>query len=182
VAVDKFHSLVQRFPSSPEATQAHADLAKSLLGLGQQQRAGVCSQAIPTYQELSTTLGDTPEGQEATAELAKPQVVTGRFTKAIPGSAFAILTKGIFKEIGQSAFISAVDSGYHTRVNASGAFAFSPIAQGTWDLVWETATSGGENYYFSTNQSTGLSYYQAKIGPLCAFDFGPIDEDFPPGL
>ena len=32
VAVDKFHSLAQRFPSSPEARQAHADLAKSLLG------------------------------------------------------------------------------------------------------------------------------------------------------
>ena len=71
VAVDKFHSLVQRFPSSPEATQAHADLAKSLLGLGQKQRGGICSQAIPTYQELSTKFSDTPEGQAATGELAK---------------------------------------------------------------------------------------------------------------
>src|SRR5262249_8917254 len=152
-AVDKFHSLVERFPSSPEATQAHSDLATSLLGLGQKQRTGVCSQAVPTYQELSTKFGDTSEGQVATAELAKPQAVTGRFTKAIPGSAFAILTKGISKGIARSAFFNAVDSGFHTRVNASGAFTFSPIAQGTWDLVWETATSGGENYYFLTNQS-----------------------------
>jgi tetratricopeptide (TPR) repeat protein len=96
VAVDKFHSLVQRFPSSPEATQAHADLAKSLLGLGQKQRGGVCSQAIPTFQELSTKFSDTPEGQAATGELAKPQPVIGRFTKAIPGGAYAILAKGMY--------------------------------------------------------------------------------------
>ncbi len=38
----------------------------------------------------------------------------------------------------------------------------------------------GENYLFAYRQSDGLSYYQAKVGPLCAFDFGPIDEDFAP--
>jgi tetratricopeptide (TPR) repeat protein len=175
VAVDKFHSLVQRFPSSPEATEAHADLAKSLLGLGQKQRGGVCSQAIPTYQELSTKFSDTPEGQAATGELAKPQPVIGRFTKAIPAGAFAILAKGINNNMSDTAFYRAVGfPAPRTRVNSDGSFRFDSIAQGEWDLVWEDS----RGYLFSYQRDTGDSYWKAKVGPLCPFDFGPIDEDF----
>jgi tetratricopeptide (TPR) repeat protein len=183
VAVDKFHSLVQRFPSSPEATQAHADLAKSLLGLGQKQRGGVCSQAIPTYQELSTKFSDTPEGQAATGELAKPQPVIGRFTKAIPSGAYVILAKGMYHNMPNSQYIRKVaPPAPRVHVNADGAFTFNAIAQGTWDLVWATVDGNGENYLFAYRQSDGLSYFQATVGPLCPFDFGPIDEDFPPRL
>jgi tetratricopeptide (TPR) repeat protein len=175
VAVDKFHSLVQRFPTSPEASQAHGDLAKSLLGLGQRQRGGVCSQAIPTYQELSAKFGDTPEGQSATSELAKSQPVIGRFTKAIPAGAFAILAKGIKHNMSDAAFYRAVGSpAPRTRVNSDGSFRFDSIAQGEWDLVWEDS----RGYLFSYRQDTGDSYWQAQVGPLCPFDFGPIDEDF----
>jgi tetratricopeptide (TPR) repeat protein len=183
VAVDKFHSLVQRFPSAPEATQAHPDLAKSLLGLGQKQRGGVCSQAIPTYQELSSKFSDTPEGQAATSELAQPQPVLGRFTKAIPSGAYAILAKGMYHNIPHSEFISKVSSpAPRVHVNSDGTFRFDSIAQGTWDLVWATVDGNGENYLFAYRSSDGLSYYQAKVGPLCAYDLGTIDEDFPPGL
>ncbi len=183
VAVDKFHSLVQRFPSSPEATQAHADLAKSLLGLGQKQRVGVCSQAVPTYQELSAKFGDTPEGQAATGELAQPQAVIGRFTKAIPGGAYAILAKGMYHNMPHNEFISKVSyPAPRVRVNGDGTFRFDSIAQGTWDLVWATVNGNGESYLFSYRSSDGLSYYQAQVGPLCAYDLGSIDEDFPAGL
>jgi tetratricopeptide (TPR) repeat protein len=183
VAVDKFHSLVTRFPSSPEAPQAHADLAKSLLGLGQKQRTGVCSQAIPTYQELSTKFADTPEGQAATAELAQPQPVIGRFTKAIPGGAYAILAKGMYHNMPHNEFISKVSyPAPRVHVNADGSFRFNAIAQGTWDLVWATVNANGENYIFAYRSSDGLSYFQAQVGPLCAYDLGSIDEDFPPGL
>jgi Tetratricopeptide repeat len=175
VAVDKFHSLVTRFPSSLEATQAHPDLAKSLLGLGQKQHAGVCSQAIPTYQELSTKFGDTPEGQAATAELAQPQPVTGRFTTAIPAGAFAILAKGINNSMSDAAFFRAVGfPAPRVRVNSDGSFHFDSIAQGDWDLVW----GNGNSYRFSYYKDTGASAFVAKVGPLCAFDFGPIDRDF----
>jgi tetratricopeptide (TPR) repeat protein len=175
VAVDKFHSLLTRFPTAPEATQARPDVAKSLLGLGQKQRTGVCSQAIPTYQELSTKFADTPEGQAATAELAQPQPVTGRFTKAIPGSAYAILAKGLHHSMSDAAFYQAIASpAPRVHVSGDGSFQFSPVAQGVWDLVWEDSNG----YIFSYRQDTGKSYYQATVGPLCAFDFGPIDEDF----
>jgi Tetratricopeptide repeat len=183
VAVDKFHSLLTRFPTAPEATQARPDVAKSLLGLGQKQRTGVCSQAIPTYQELSTKFADTPEGQAATAELAQPQPVTGHFTKAIPGGAYAILAIGMYHNMPHNEFLSKVSyPAPHVHVNADGTFRFETIAQGVWDLVWATFDSNGENYLFAYRQSDGLSFYQAKVGPLCAFDLGPIDEDFPPGL
>jgi tetratricopeptide (TPR) repeat protein len=175
VAVDKFHSLVQRFPSSLEAAQAHGDLATSLLGLGQKQRGGVCSQAIPTYQELSTKFADTPEGQAATAELAKPQPVTGRFTKAVPAGAFAILAKGINNNMSDAAFFRAVGSpAPRVHVNSDGTFLFASVAQGEWDLVWGT----GLHYLFSYHKDTGESYWKAQVGPLCAFDFGSLDEDF----
>ena len=175
VAVDKFHSLVQRFPSSPEATQAHADLAKSLLGLGQKQRGGICSEAIPTYQELSTKFGDTTEGQAATSELAKPQPVIGRFTKAVPSGAFVILAKGINNSMSDAAFFRAVGSpAPRVRANGDGSFRFGSIAQGEWDLVW----GNGSHYFFSYHRDTGDSYWKAQVGPLCAFDLGPIDEDF----
>jgi tetratricopeptide (TPR) repeat protein len=175
VAVDKFHSLVQRFPSSPEAAHAHADLAKSLLGLGQKQRGGICSQAIPTYQELSSKFGDTPEGRTASEELAKPQPVIGHFTKVIPAGAFAILAKGINNNMSNAAFYRAIGSpAPRTRVNGDGSFRFDSIAQGEWDLVWEDS----RGYRFSYQQDTGDSYWKAKVGPLCPFDFGPLDEDF----
>jgi tetratricopeptide (TPR) repeat protein len=175
VAVDKFHSLVSRFPSSPEATQAHADLAKSLLGLGQKQRGGVCSQAIPTYQELASKFDDTPEGQAATGELAKPEPVTGRFTKTIPGGAFAILAKGITNKMSDAAFFRAVGlPAPRVHVNGDGSFRFDSVAQGEWDLVWGT----GASYRYSYYNDTGESAWVAKVGPLCAFDFGPVDEDF----
>jgi tetratricopeptide (TPR) repeat protein len=183
VAVDKFHSLVQRFPSSPEATQAHADLAKSLLGLGQKQRGGVCSQAIPTFQELSTKFSDTPEGQAATGELAKPQPVIGRFTKAIPGGAYAILAKGMYHNMPRNQYLSKVrPPAPRVHVSADGTFRFNAIAQGVWDLVMDTANANGDNYIFFSRQSDGLSYYQATVGPLCPFDFGSIEEDFPPAV
>ena len=182
VAVDKFHSLVQRFPSSPEAAQAHGDLAKSLLGLGQKQRGGVCSQALPTYQELSSKFGDTPEGQSATAELGKPQPVTGRFTKAIPAGAYVILAKGLNKNLSNGQFLAKVAyPAPRVRVNSDGTFRFESIRQETWDLAWGVVNSRGERYVFYYRDSDGLSYYQATVGPLCPADFGSIDQDFPPG-
>jgi hypothetical protein len=166
--------MTQRFPSSPEATQAHADLAKSLLVLGQKQRGGVCSQAIPRYQELSSKFGDTREGQAATSELGKSQPVNGRFTNGVPGGAFAILAKGINNSMSDAAFFRAAGSpAPRVRVNDDGSFTFNAVAQGEWDLVW----GYGIHYRFSYQPDTGDSYWKATVEPLCAFDFGPLDED-----
>jgi hypothetical protein len=135
----------------------------------------ICGQAIPTFQELSTKLSDTPEGQAATGELTKPQPVMGRFTTAIPSGAFVILAKGITNNLSDAGFFRAVGSpAPRVGVKGDGSFVFTAVAQGEWDLVW----GYGIHYRFSYHRDTGDSYWKANVGPLCAVDLGPIDENF----
>jgi len=180
--VNNFQILVSRFASSPETQKIHADYAKALLGHGQEQLVTSCTSAIPTYQQLSTQFGDTPEGQHATSALKAPQPVKGRFTSIGPHDPalrpVAALTQGIKQNTPASLFFQILSGSPTVTIRSNGTFSFSPQKQGTYILVWGTDRGDGAKAYVSVFADSS-PIYVAKVGPLCPFDFGTIDENIP---
>jgi len=183
-----FGTVVTRFPSSPEAQKLHGDYAKALLGEGQQQLASSCSSAIPTYQELATTFSDTPQGQQAANALRAPQPVTGQFTSSIPTTSqsgvavapVAILAKNLYGGISQDKYTRALNGAPVAVIQRDGTFRFKSVQQGTYDLVWGTIGSDGSySLIFYSDPTTNAPIYVATVGPLCAFDFGAINQPIP---
>jgi tetratricopeptide (TPR) repeat protein len=183
-AVNAFQAIQTRFGSSPEAQKIHGDWAKALLGLGQQQRtSSLCSSAIPTYDELIQQFGDTPEGQQALSDYNAPEPVTGRFLGRLAylgGVPVAFLAQGLHEGISDNQFLQTVLNSPFAFIDASGSFTFKPLPQGSYDLAWGSVDNQGDIVVqFAYNTSTGESFYVATVGPLCAYDFGNIQEDVP---
>ncbi len=181
-AVNNFQIVVSRFASSPEAQKLHGDYAKALLGHGQEQLATSCPSAIPTYQQLSTQFGDTPEGKQATSALKAPQPVKGRFTGSVPHdpslTVQAALIHGLYVDMPDVQFFQLLSGSPTTRIQSDGSFSFKPVKQGTYDLVWGTDNSDGSQSYVFYHRGNTLVYV-ATVGPLCPYDFGDINQDVP---
>jgi tetratricopeptide (TPR) repeat protein len=181
-AVNAFNVLTTRFPNAPEAKKVHADYAKALWGLGQQQlhTNTLCSNAVRTYQQLAQQFGDTPQGQQAATALPQPVKVTGHFTTPIPGSPAnptVALVQGLNVNILQYQFPPLLKGAPTTQVNSNGTFIFSTVPLGTYELVW--SYDGTLHYYYASNGTQVL--YTAHIGSLCAYDYGAINETIPTG-
>jgi hypothetical protein len=179
-AVNNFQILVYRFPSSPEVQKIHVDYAKALFGHGKEQIASAtCSNAVPTYQQLSTHFGDTPEGQQATSALKAPQPVKGHFTGTIPNSPsltrVAALMKGLYTGISPDQFVNLFYSSPRTTIANDGSFVFGPQPQGSYELAWGTIVNATGAGLLTWNTSR----YIANVGPLCPYNFGDIAENIP---
>jgi len=182
-AVNNFQILVSRFANSPETHKIHAEYAKALLAHGQEQLVTSCTSAVPTYQQLSTQFGDTSEGQRATSALKAPQPVKGRFTGVVPHDPalrpVAALTQGIKQNTPASLFFQILSGSPTVTIRSNGTFNFSPQKQGTYILVWGTDRSDGAKAYVTGYLTNGSPIYEAKVGPLCPFDFGDLAIDIP---
>jgi tetratricopeptide (TPR) repeat protein len=183
-AANSFQTLVTLFPKSPEVQKDHEDYARALFGEGKQELTSSCSSAIPTYQELSSKFGDTPEGQQATTALKTPQDVKGRFITAVPKSSaltpMAVLAQGLSGNISQSQFFQIIVGVPTVVIKSDGSFDFKSVKQGKYDLAWGTTnTDGNAFYYFNYRPSDKSPVYVANVGPLCPFDFGSINEPIP---
>jgi hypothetical protein len=181
-AINNFQVVVSRFASSPEVQKSHGDYARALLGRGQQLMATSCPSAIPTYQQLSTTFGDTPEGKQATGALNAPQPVKGRFTGSIPNDPAltpkAALMHGLSSTLSNDQFFQLLSGSPTVTIQSNGTFNFPPMQQGSYELAWGSDRSdGAQNYVFYSNGSS--IEYVATVGPLCAFDFGDINRNIP---
>lgn len=176
-SVAAFNQLTTRFADSSDAKQSHADYARALWGEGQQQLTSACSSAVTTYQQLSTQFSDTPEGQQAKTALSQPESVKGQFTSTIPsGNNVPVvgLVQGVTSNMSSDQFYALLDKSPVAQVNSDGSFSFKSVKQGNYDLVWGTINKGDSREEFFVGQR-----YPAAVGPLCAFDFGHIDETFP---
>lgn len=180
-AVNTFALIVTRFPSSTEAQQLHPDYAKALLGQGKQEFATSCSSAIPTYQELASKFADTLEGQQAKSALQAPQQVKGHFVTSIPQSpntAVVVLTQNLTPSISQTGFFQLIAGDATVGIASNGTFTFKAVPQGTYELAWGTNNNdGNRSFYFSYSGNT--INYVAHVGPLCAFNYGDINEPIP---
>src|SRR5260370_37609623 len=186
-AVSNFQTVVSRFANSPEAIKLHEDYAKALLGHGQQQLTSAsCSSAIPTYQQLSSQFGDTPEGQQATSALKAPQTVKERFVKAVPNNTSltqeAALMQGLKQSLPTNQFFQMLSSSPTAIIQSNGSFSFKPIKHGSYYLAWGTSNNVTRSQsfisYFKQNHRSPV--YVATVCPLCAFDLGNISQDSQP--
>ena len=183
-AISNFHLLVSRFANSTEARRVHRDYAKALFGEGKQQLNGaVCSSAVPTYQQLSAQFGDTPEGQQATSALRANQPVKGHFSSAIPNNPsltpIATLIQGLNHNMPDNLFFQLLSTAPTASIQSNGDFIFSPLPQGVYGLAWGTNQNNGAKHFLFSYNTDGSSYYVAKVGPLCPYDFGDLNETIP---
>ncbi|HEY6286602.1 MAG TPA: zinc-ribbon domain-containing protein [Ktedonobacteraceae bacterium] len=183
-AINNFHILVSRFANSTEAHKVHGDYAKALFGEGKQQlNRASCTNAITTYQQLSTQFGDTPEGQQATGALRANQPVKGHFISTVPNNPsltpIAALIQGLNHNMSDSQFFQLLSTAPTASIQSNGDFIFNPLPQGTYGLAWGTnQNNGAKSFQFAYN-SDGSSSYVAKVGPLCPYDFGNLNETIP---
>ncbi len=182
-ATNNFHIVVSRFASSPEARKLHGDYAKALFGRGREQLHTVCSSAIPTYQQLSTQFGDTPEGQQATGALSANQPVKGHFVTPVPNNPtltpVATLLQGLNHNMPDNQFFQLLNASPTASIQPNGNFNFEPLPQGIYDLAWGTNGSNGAKHFQFAYKPDGSSFYIAKVGPLCPYDFGDLNETIP---
>jgi len=183
-AVSAFNTIQTRFGDSPEAQKIHADYAKALLGLGKEERqTSPCSSAIATYQNLIQNFADTPEGQQAAIDYKAPEPVTGQFTGRLAylgGAPVAFLVKGLYVGIPSAQFFQLVNRSPFALIQPDGSFTFSPLRQGSYDLVFGSVDSAGNAVLaYVSDPSTGRLLYIADVGPLCGYDFGMIPLDVP---
>lgn len=179
-AVAAFKALTTRFPLAPEAGLVHADYARALWGWGQQQLATTCTDAIPTYQQLAGQFADTAEGRQAATAVQQPVRVKGLFTRqvpAAPNTPTVFLVQGLVVGIHQYQFPPLLRAAPTTRIQTDGTFAFPSVPPGVYELVW--SSDGALHFYYAFSGTQVL--YTAHVGPLCAYDFGAVDQAIPSG-
>jgi hypothetical protein len=177
-AVNAFGVLATRFSSAPEVKKIHADYAKALWGLGQQQLNTTCTNAVKTYQQLARQFDDTSQGKQAATALEQPVTVKGHFTTQIPvapNNPTVVLVQGLTVGILPYQFQLLLEGAPSATINSDGTFTLSAVPQGAYELVW--SGDGKLHFYYDHNGTQVL--YSANLGPLCTYSYGDISETIP---
>ncbi|HET8844954.1 MAG TPA: hypothetical protein VFN35_26005, partial [Ktedonobacteraceae bacterium] len=130
---------------------------------------------VKTYQRLAKGFANTDQGKKASTALQQPVTVKGHFTTAIPGAPFTptvALVQGLQVGIPQYQFPPLLANAPAAPINADGTFSITKVPQGTYELVW--SSDGKLHYFFAYSGNQVL--YTAKVGPLCTYDYGDINE------
>lgn len=168
-AVEQFEIVQTHFPVSPYSAQSHVGAAQAYWALGQQQLQGSCVDAIPTYQALAKSYGDTPEGKNAKAALAAPQSVTGTISGFTDPTPVVYLSRSL--SVGPGFFVASDD--YRATVNSRGDFLFTGVAQGGYNLSAASYIAGGAIIYPYWVGPSGNLYF-VHVGPLCPTQIGTL--------
>jgi TolA-binding protein len=168
-AITQFNSVQQLFPKSPYATKSYQGAAQAYWAVGQSQLTTSCPSAVPTYQTLVKSYGDTDEGKKAKSALGAPQTVTGVVTHA-PGN--PLPTIYLAKKLNPSASNFSFSKDYTTKLDAkTGKFTFKNVKPGTYYFV--TARDlGTQIEYTYLKYSDGGKPAPVTVGPLCPLDIG----------
>jgi tetratricopeptide (TPR) repeat protein len=156
-AIAQFETVQKNFAQSSFAAKAHASAATAYLALAKQQKGSDCSSAIPTYQTLAKSYSDTPEGKQATTDLAAPQPVSGTITN-VPSQFTSVILASNVDDVNRI-FTTA----YETPLDAStGKYSFSSVAQGSYFIFLGEASGSGA----PIDDSQG-NHQKVSVGPLC---------------
>jgi tetratricopeptide (TPR) repeat protein len=156
-AISQFESVQKNFAQSSFAPKAHASAATAYLALAKQQKGSDCSSAIPTYQTLAKSYGDTPEGKQAASDLAAPQAVSGTIANA-PSQFSSVILASNVDDVNR-VFTTA----YETPLAAStGKYSFSSVTQGSYFIFLGDGTGSGA----PIDDSQG-THEKVTVGPLC---------------
>lgn len=159
----------------------HQDAAKAYYGLGQQQvTSGDCTDAVATYQIVVTDYSDTPQGTQASADLKKPQSVTGQLVdiqKNAPAPNVRLyLTSNYTQALAGQA---APSHDYTTLSDSNGNFAFANIAPGQTKYLISYIQGGQELIIVSRSSGQPDPKYIVQVAPLCATSVGAMPYDLP---
>src|SRR5205807_8577329 len=92
----------------------------------------------------------------------------------------AVLTKNLYGGISANQYAQALNGAPTAKIQGDGTFVFKPLRQGVYDLAWGSIRSNGSaSFSFTSYGYGGQPVFVATIGPLCAFDFGDINQDIP---
>lgn len=156
-AITQFESVQKNFAQSSFASKAHAAAATAYLALAKQQKGADCSSAIPTYQTLAKSYGDTSEGKQATTDLAAPQPVSGAITNA-PSQFTSVILASTVDDVNRI-FTTA----YETPLSAgTGKYSFSSVTQGSYFVFLGDGTGAGA----PIDDGQG-NHEKVSVGPLC---------------
>ena len=146
-------------------------------------KGAVCSSAVPTYQQLSSQFGDTPEGQQAASALKANQPVKGHFITTVPNASYltpiVTLIQGLNNNMSNGVFFQLLSTAPTATIQSNGNFVFDPLPQGTYNLAWGIKRSDGYYHFQSAFYTESSAVYVAAVGPLCPYDFGDINETIP---
>ncbi len=175
-AVDRFKLVLDQkdaYSLASDFSLLHKQAAKAYYGLGQDQiSSGDCTDAVQTYQIIIKDYADTPQGNQASTDLKKPQNVTGRIVNRNTGQPSAnakLFLSGKWQL--SSGFFSASDD-YSTTSDAAGKFTFTNIPTGdTKYLISYVGTSGQEEITVTGGSQPANVVI---VSPLCGADAGTV--------
>ena len=168
-AVISFDQILSNFADLPEAKKSHGEMAKALMGEGDDDRSYFCSAAVEPYQRLAKDYSDTPEGQKAQQALKQPVDVKGNFVNFEVNLNFTQI--GLLQGIDKNTSKDDLFAIWHKTtlkvdIQDNGDFVFHNVPQGTYNIAWYTQTD--------TEEWIQLGGYIAFVAPLCTLDLGSI--------
>ncbi len=161
-AITEFELVQSQYAQTQYAPQAHTGAAQAYLALAQQTLSQDCASAVPFYQALAKSYGDTDQGKQAKTKLAAPVPVTGTLS-GFPKNPLPVMYLSL--HINPSRYYASNE--YHTNLNAaSGKFSFGSVRPGAYFLTMLQTTSTQIIYSWYPNSFT--------VGPICAMDLGAL--------
>jgi TolA-binding protein len=169
-AITEFELIQSQYAKSTFAAPAHTAAAAAYWTLGQQLLTQDCVSAVPDYQTLANTYGDTSQGQQAKAALAAAQSVKGTLT-GFPNNPTPTLY--LSKHVDPA--VNAYSHDYKATFNTTtGVFSFGGVAQGSYYLTtYRKISSTQEAFTYYKDTTTGKPY-ALTVGPLCTTDVGSL--------
>ncbi|HEU0025582.1 MAG TPA: hypothetical protein VFQ25_00570 [Ktedonobacterales bacterium] len=167
-AITEFELVQAQYATSDFAKQAHVGAAQAYLALGQQTLTQDCQSAVPYYEALAKTYGDTDEGKQAKAKLAAGVKVNGVISGA-PGKPAPTVFLSL--HVTPSRYFASGE--YKTSLSLpSGKYTFNSVKPGVYYLTTlrTTATQIVYTWYNGSNNKP----YGIQIGPMCAMDLGTL--------
>ncbi len=167
-AITEFELAQTKYSASPYAKPAHLGAAQAYMALAQQTLSQDCASAVPYYQTLATSYGDTSQGRQAQAKLAAPVTVTGVMTGA-PGNPAPTIY--LSRKINPSQSYASED--YHASLNLStGKYSFASVLPGVYYLTTLRTTSTQIIYTWYVGSDNNPA--PVRVGPICAMDLGAL--------
>jgi tetratricopeptide (TPR) repeat protein len=167
-AITEFELVQAQYATSAYAGQAHAAAAQAYLALGQQTLAQDCASAVPYYETLAKTYGDTNEGKQAKAKLAAGVKVSGVISGA-PGKPAPTVFLSL--HVAPSRYYASGE--YKTSLSLpSGKYSFNSVKPGVYYLTTLRTTS--TQIVYTWYNGSDNKPYGIQVGPMCATDLGAL--------
>jgi tetratricopeptide (TPR) repeat protein len=159
-------------------SQLHGEDAKAYFGLGKQQEtSGSCADARSTFDTLIKNFGDTPQAQQAAAELRKPQNVTGQIVVHGSSKPAAHVRLWLSARWDLSPLGFTATHSYTTVSDANGNFTFSGVPPSDTDyLISYIGQSGRESITVETLYGLDSPVDIVTVHSLCPTNAGMVEQ------